>query len=70
MLFHRPSGTTHFLGSPMPEILNLLAEAPLDAAALCRMLCAQFDMPYDEEALVVTEARLAELVASGLAQRG
>ena len=70
LAFHRPSGTTHFLASPAPEILALLAETPMDAAALCRKLCEQLELPYDEEALVVTEARLRELVVSGLVRTG
>jgi PqqD family protein of HPr-rel-A system len=70
LAFHRPSGTTHFLTSPMPEILALLAESPMDAATLCSKLCERLELPYDEEALVVIEARLGELVASGLVRTG
>ncbi len=70
LVFHRPSGFTHFLVTPAPEMLSLLAEAPMDAAALCERLCARFEMPQDEEALMVVEARLGELVASGLVQAG
>jgi PqqD family protein of HPr-rel-A system len=70
LAFHRPSGTTHFLASPMPEILAVLTEAPMDAAALCGKLCEQLELPYDEEALIVTEARLRDLVASGLVRAG
>lgn len=68
LVFHRPSGTTHFLDSPAPEMLALLAEAPMDAATLCGRLCAQLGLPDDDEALAVVEARLAELIASGLIQ--
>jgi len=32
-IFHRPSGITHLLASPAPEILEVLAEAPLDLAS-------------------------------------
>lgn len=66
IVFHRPSGTTHFLASPMPEILAILAAAAMDAPTLCRHLCDQMELPADEEAHVVVEARLGELVASGL----
>ncbi len=68
LVFHRPSGTTHFLASPAPEMLAVLAEVPMDAATLCRSLCERLDLPHDDEALFVVEARLDELVASGLAQ--
>lgn len=67
IVFHRPSGSTHFLDSPLPEMLSLLAERPMPSDELCRRLCAKLDLPCDEEALQVVEARLAELVASGLA---
>lgn len=70
LVFHRPSSTTHFLASPMPEMLELLAETPMTAAVLCRTLCERFDLPHDDEALVVVETRLSELIASGLVQAG
>jgi len=66
LVFHRPSGTTHFLDEPVPAMLAELARAPLDAAALCVRLCERIGIAHDEEALAVVEARLAELVASGL----
>ncbi len=68
LVFHRPSGTTHFLASPVPEMLALLAEAPSDITDLCRRLCEQLDLAQDDEALAVVAARLRELVASGLVQ--
>jgi PqqD family protein of HPr-rel-A system len=68
LVFHRPSGTTHFLSAPAPEMLILLSEAPMSAAALCRRLCEQFDLPEDDEAFYVVESRLDELIASGLAR--
>lgn len=70
LVFHRPSGTTHFLDSPVPEMLALLADAPGDAAGLSLRLCDQLGVPHDDEALAVVEARLAELIASGLVQAG
>lgn len=62
-LFHRPSGTTHLLAEPAPEILALLAEAPLDRPALARRLGELYDVAADAPAL---DARLAELIAAGL----
>lgn len=66
LTFHRPSGATHFLISPAPEIMALLSEAPMDSATLTRRLCATLDLPEDAEARAVVEARLAELVSAGL----
>lgn len=70
LVFHAPSGITQFLVSPAPEMLALLAEAPMDAAGLTRRLCEQLCIPEDDEALIVVEARLAELIASALVQTG
>ncbi len=66
LVFHRPSFATHFVGSPVPEMLALLAEAPADAADLCMRLCERLGLPNDAEALAVVEARLAELIGIGL----
>jgi len=68
LVFHRPSGATHFLASPAPEILELLAEAPMDAAELSRKLCDRLDVTLDDEVLTVVETRIAELVGAGLIQ--
>jgi PqqD family protein of HPr-rel-A system len=63
-LFHRPSGITHLLASPAPEILATLADAPLDLDALLARLEADYDMAdADRDALA---ARLDELVVAGL----
>lgn len=65
-VFHRPSGITHLLASPAPEILALLAEEALDADDLLARLAARFDLAdANREALV---ARLDELVAAGLVE--
>lgn len=66
LVFHRPSGATHFLDSPVPEMLALLAETPMDAGELSRALCTKLDLPHDGEAQAVVKARLDELVATGL----
>jgi len=65
-VFHRPSGITHLLASPAPEILALLAEEALDADDLLARLAARFDLAdANREALI---ARLDELVAAGLVE--
>lgn len=66
LLFHRPSGVTHFLDSPIPEMLDLLTESPCDAATLTMRLCARLNLTCDEEAHAVVKTRLAELAAVGL----
>ena len=66
LLYHRPSGMTHLLSSPAPEILDLLREVPSDAQILTERLCHRLDMACDHEALMVVTARLEELVGTGL----
>lgn len=68
LVFHRPSGTTHFLDSPVPEMLELLSAEPMDAARLTTALCARLDLTEDAEARTVVATRLIELAAIGLVQ--
>jgi PqqD family protein of HPr-rel-A system len=65
LLFHEPSGMTHIVAPPAPEILDALQAGPADAAELLRRLRARFD--FDEGEAI--HARLAELEAAGLVRR-
>lgn len=62
-LFHLPSGMTHIVAPPAPQILAALTDGPADLAALWARLSAAFDMEGGEAALI---ARLDELEAAGL----
>jgi len=62
-LYHRPSGMTHVLAPPAPQILSALAGQPADAQTLFDRIAAAFELEGGLEAL---EARLAELEAAGL----
>ena len=64
VLFHAPSGTTHIVASPVPEILGALREGPADAAELLMRLRRHFEIEGDGIA-----ARLDELEAAGLVRR-
>jgi PqqD family protein of HPr-rel-A system len=66
--FHVPSGTTHILAPPAPQILAALAGRPGDAAELLSRIAEQFDVEAEdaEQAIV---ARLDELEAAGLVWR-
>jgi PqqD family protein of HPr-rel-A system len=66
-IYHRPSGATHLLAPPAPELLDALAEGPADAAELLARLSRQFDLP--DAASDAIEARMEELVLAGLAWR-
>ena len=61
-VYHRPSGQTHLLVEPAPQILQMLAE-PLDDAALLERLSAAYDVVDDRKALA---ARVRELAEAGL----
>ena len=65
-LFHAPSGMTHIVAPPAPEILDALADAPADAGALTARLSERFELEGGEEAMA---ARLQELEAAGLVRR-
>lgn len=66
LIYHRASGITHLVDSPVPELLELLAE-PLALDQALVMLADRFDLvDPDRDALA---ARIDELVASGLVER-
>jgi len=76
LLFHAPSGMTHIVAAPAPEILGALREGAADAAELIRRLRARFDLDDSDpgsasgagaEAAIL--ARLDELEAAGLVRR-
>jgi PqqD family protein of HPr-rel-A system len=68
ILFHAPSGMTHFVAPPAPEILEALRLGPADAGELLARLAAWYDLDGDEAADAI-EARLDELEAAGLVRR-
>ena len=68
LLFHAPSGMTHIVAAPAPEILDALRSGPADAAELIRRLRARFEID-SPEAEAAIHARLDELEAAGLVRR-
>lgn len=67
-VFHRPSGVTHLLNEPAPQILEALADEPLDRDALLARLAQNFELGEADGAAVL-QARLTELEAAGLVDR-
>jgi len=65
LLFHAPSGMTHIVAPPAPEILEALAEGPADSRELLRRLGLRFAFEGEE----AIHARLDELEAAGLVRR-
>lgn len=66
-VLHRPSGTTHLLAPPAPELLDALAAGPADAATLLARLSERYELIGAESEAI--DARMEELVAAGLAWR-
>jgi PqqD family protein of HPr-rel-A system len=67
-LYHRPSGLTHIVAPPAPQILAALAGQPGDAADVLERMASDFE--FDAEgAEAAIAARLAELEAAGLVRR-
>ena len=67
-VFHVPSGATHILASPAPEILDALADGPADIDALLDRLSRNHDLDPDGAREAIA-ARLDELEAGGLVFR-
>ena len=68
VLFHRPSGMTHIVAPPAPQILEALRLGPADAGEILARMRAWYDLEGDEAADAV-EARLEELETAGLVRR-
>ena len=66
LIYHRASGMTHLVDSPVPELLDLLAE-PLTLDQALVALTERFDLVDPDRAALA--ARIEELVASGLVER-
>jgi len=66
LIFHRPSGLTHLVTAPAPEILDLLATERLTRDALLAGLNERFDL--GDASVEALDARLGELVAAGLVE--
>ena len=68
ILFHAPSGATHILAPPAPQILEALSGQVGDAAAILARISERFEVDGQGAAEAI-EARLAELEAAGLVWR-
>jgi len=66
LIFHRPSGLSHLVTAPAPEILELLEQGPLTRAALLARLGERFELA--DASVEALDARLGELVATGLVE--
>jgi PqqD family protein of HPr-rel-A system len=67
LIYHRASGITHIVDAPLPELLAVLADAPLTLDETLAALAAAHDL-VDPDAQALA-ARLGELVDAGLVER-
>lgn len=65
-IYHRTSGITHVVASPVPELLAALVR-PLTIDALLSALARDYDLPDADRAALAE--RLDELVEAGLVSR-
>ena len=68
-LFHLPSGTTHILAPPAPQILHVLARGPATAATILTRLKRSYALGNAAAAREALTARLSELEQAGLVRR-
>ncbi len=69
LVFHRPSGLTHIVAPPAPQILEALEEGDADPARLIERLKRDYDFDDEADLAGALNARLAELEAAGLVWR-
>lgn len=67
VIFHRASGITHIVDSPVPELIAVLDGAALSLDETLAALAAAHDLMDPDVAALA--ARLDELVEAGLAER-
>ena len=65
LVYHEPSGATHIVAPPAPEILEALMAGPADVGELLRRLREKYEFDGDE----AIHARLGELEEAGLVRR-
>lgn len=69
LLYHRPSGQTHLVMSPVPEILSTLQEGAADAGEVYARLLSEFDPGSAGDAIPVISAHLEEMARLGVVRR-
>nr|WP_221230902.1 HPr-rel-A system PqqD family peptide chaperone [Sphingobium subterraneum] len=66
LLYHRPSGQTHLVASPVPEIIQVLQKVDADISTLYEVLAHDFDLGDRAEAIAELTHHVDALVALGL----
>lgn len=70
LIYHRRSGMTHIVDSPVPEILRALPKAPVTPQALLERLADTYDLDDVAEATDDLLCHLDQLAALGLVRVG
>jgi PqqD family protein of HPr-rel-A system len=66
IIYHRASGMTHIVGDPVPQIVSALHAEPLALEGILAALQREHDLVIDERAVTTLQARIDELLISGL----
>lgn len=69
LIYHRRSGQTHMVASPVPEILAAIGSDGSTAGEVLVALAMQYDLGDPADALPVVVAHLQEMAALGLVRR-
>ena len=64
LAFHRPSGATHLLDSPLPEILAVLSTGPCSAEAVLEQLARDYILEEEQGSLLDGVADYLNTLAS------
>jgi len=67
LIYHRASGITHIVDSPVPEILAALGDSPLSLDVLLARLSDLYALVDPDPAALAV--RLDEMVGAGLVER-
>ena len=71
LLYHHRSGQTHMVISPVPEILDRMADgAPVSVDVMHDRLARDYDLGPMDDAMAEIAAHLDALVALGLVRAG
>ncbi|MFM9853966.1 MAG: HPr-rel-A system PqqD family peptide chaperone [Sphingomonadaceae bacterium] len=65
-IYHRVSGMTHIVGDPVPQIVAALHGQAMSVTALLAALASDHGLIVDEDTTAALQARLDELLATGL----
>lgn len=69
LIYHRLSGITHIVASPVPEMLAIMKDDALNSAELLERLSHSYALEAEADLKAVVQARLDELTNLGLIKR-